>query len=319
MTGSLTVPPLPWAAFHLPPWVDALKYIDIAALGVVLLFIALVALMRTVLPKTGAIAWVTAKEAVFQPLFLILVLIGLFALFLFPYIPYNTLGDDIKLLIMEGLTLIRLLTIFLAVWIASSSIADELDGKTALMALSKPVGRPTFIAGKYLGVMLAVTALFLILGIFFLNTISYKVVYDAREMSKEVPSAIDCFEQVRKILPGLILAYFETCLFGAIAVAVSTRFSLLPNITISLTIYLLGHLISVIVQSSVGQFAPVAFVANLSSAVLPNLDPFSMETAIAMEKEITWSYVGACGLYMFLFCSFAFVVSLLLFEDRDLA
>ncbi len=308
-----------FAAIHLPPWVDALKYIDLWALVVVLAFIALVSSMRTFLPKIGAIAWITAKEAVYQPLFLVLILVGLFTLTIFPYIPYNTLGEDIKLLITQGLTVVKLLSVFMAVWTASSSISDEIDGKTALMALSKPVGRPTFIAGKYLGVMVAVTAMFLILGIYFLNTVSYKVVYDAREMSKDVPTAIECGNQVMQILPGLILFYFETCLLGAIAVAISTRLTLLPNLTISLTIYLLGHLIPIIVQSSVGQLAPVAFVANLSSAVLPNLDPFSMDTAVAMEKTLSLSYVLWCGVYMLAFGAFAFVISLLLFEDRDLA
>lgn len=307
-------------AFRLPAWVDALKYIDLAALGLLLFFGLFVLGMRQLFPKIGAIAWVTAKEAVFQPLFTILILIGLTALLIFPYIPYNTLGDDIKLVITQGLILIKLIAVFLAVWTASTSIADEIEGKTALMALSKPIGRVRFILGKYLGVMICVTALFLILGIFFLNTVSYKVVYDARESSKDIPTAIDCFNQVVGILPGLALAYLETCLLGAISIAISTRLSLLPNLTISLTIYLLGHLIPVIVQSAVGQFPMVAFVANLASAILPNLEHFSMETAIAMDKQLTWDYVAVSAfLYTLPFCLFALLLSLLLFEDRDLA
>jgi hypothetical protein len=95
--------------------------------------------------------------------------------------------------------------------------------------------------------------------------------------------------------------------------------ALLPNLTITLTIYLLGHIIPVIVQSSVGQLPPVVFVANLVSAFLPCLDHFSIETAVAMGRPLPWLYVVWAVVYAALYCVAALVVSLLLFEDRDLA
>jgi len=302
-----------------PSWIRALQWIDLGALGVVIVFCILVFLLRTLFPKVGAIAWVTTKEAVQQPLFLILTVLGLFALFIFLFLPYNTLGDDVVLVITQGLTLIKLMAVFLAVWTASTSIADEIEGKTALMILAKPVGRRSFIIGKYLGVMIAVTILFLILAIFFTNTVSYKLVYDARESAKEVPNAVECFNTIVGILPGLALAYLETMILAAVAVAISTRLSLLPNLTISFSIYVLGHLVPQIVQSSVGQLPMVAFVGELSCAVLPVLDFFSMETAIAMKQSLSWSYVFLAGLYAAIYCFVALMVSLLLFEERDLA
>ncbi|MCL2744649.1 MAG: ABC transporter permease subunit, partial [Planctomycetaceae bacterium] len=187
-------------AFAVPSWIQGLYYIDLGVAGAFILFGIVVFLIRNFLPKIGAVAWVTAKEALFQPLFLILTLIGIFALFIFLLIPYNTLGEDIKLVMTQGLTVVKLIAAFLAVWTAATTISDEIEGKTALMALSKPLSRRGFIIGKYLGVMIAVTLIFLILGAFFLNTISYKTVYDARESSKDVPTAIECAIAVYNIL-----------------------------------------------------------------------------------------------------------------------
>ena len=308
-----------FAALVIPTWIQGLKYIDLGAAVAFLLFGVAVFLIRNYLPKVGAVAWVTAKEALFQPLFVILALVGIFALFIFLLIPYNTLGEDIKLVITQGLTVVKLFSAFLAVWAASSTIADELDGKTALMALAKPLSRTKFIIGKYAGVMIAVTLLFLILGTFFLNTVSYKVVYDARESSKDVPTAIECAEAVYQILPGMVLAYLETVILAAIAIAISTRLPLLPNLTLVLMIYLLGNIAPVIVQASEGQNAMVVFAANVVSMVLPCLDHFNMETAVAMEKAVPWMYVGLAILYAVLYCGAMLIVSLLLFEDRDLA
>lgn len=302
-----------------PVWLMAARDINLVAAGVALAFLALVVLGRRFTPKIGAIAWVTAKEAMAQPLFIILLLLGLTALFLFPFIPYYTLGEDIRIVIMEGLTLVKLLAVFFAIWTASTSIADELDGKTALMVLSKPIGRRGFLVGKFCGVMVAVIVLFLILGVFFLNTVAFKVVHDARENAAAAATAAACLSEVIKTLPGLLLAFWETCILTAIAIAISTRLSLLPNLTISLTIYLLGHITPLMVQSSVGQLPMVAFMADLITAVLPVLDHFSMETSVAMNRQLPASYLIFGSLYAVLYCLVALVFSLLLFEDRDVA
>ena len=308
-----------FAAIVIPTWIQGLKYIDLGAALAFLLFGVAVLLIRNGLPKVGAVAWVTAKEALFQPLFIILALVGIFALFLFLLIPYNTLGEDIKLVITQGLVVVKLFAVFLAIWSASSTIADELDGKTALMALSKPLSRTKFIIGKYAGVMIAVTLLFLILGTFFANTVSYKVVYDARESSKDVPTAIECAKAVYMILPQLALAYLETVILAAVAIAISTRLPLLPNLTLTLLIYLLGNIVPVIVQSSVGQIPMVVFAANVAGMILPCLDHYNMETAVSMGAAVPWLYVACALLYAGLYCAAMLIISLLLFEDRDLA
>ena len=303
----------------IPTWIQGLYYVNIGIIVAFLLFGVAVFLIRAYLPKVGAVAWITAKEALFQPLFVILALVGVFTLFIFLLIPYNTLGEDIKLVITQGLTVVKLFAAFLAVWTASSTIADELEGKTALTALAKPLSRTKFIIGKYTGVMIAVTLLFLILGAFFLNTISYKLVYDARESSKDIPTMIDCARAVYAVLPQLVLAYLETVILAAIAIAISTRLPLLPNLSLVLMIYLLGNLVPVIVQSAVGEIAMVVFVANILSMVLPCLDHFNMDTAVAMEIVVPWTYVTRAFLYAALYCGAMLIVSLLLFEDRDLA
>jgi len=310
---------MPLFAAAIPNWIKAVTYVDLGGVGVFVIFGVLLWFFRNYVPKIGPIAWVTFKEAVTQPLFLILVLLGLFALFFFIYIPYHTLGEDIKLVITQGLTLIKLVAVFLAVWTASFSVAEELEGKTALMILAKPVSRRQFVLGKYFGVVLAVTLIFLILGFFFLNTVSYKVVFDARENAKDLPSVWECTRVVLKTLPSFALSFFETMILAAIAIAISTRLSLLPNLTICLAVYVIGHLAPMIVQSSVGQIALVSFVADLACAFLPVLEHFNMETNVAMDQPPTWWYVFCTAIYALMYCTLALVFGLFLFEDRDLA
>jgi ABC-type transport system involved in multi-copper enzyme maturation permease subunit len=276
-------------------------------------------LLRLAAPKVAAIAWTTSKEAMSQPLFYLLVTIGVFGLILFPFVPYNTLGEDIKMVKDEGLTLIMVLSIIMALWTASVSIADEIEGRTALTLLSKPVGRREFIVGKFLGILVPVAIMFLVLGALFLASVSYKVVYDAREGAQTDPTLAECQREMLQIAPGLLLAFMEAVVLTAISVAISTRLPMLANLVICAAIYVLGHLVPILANSAVGQIEFVRFVANLLAAILPVLDHFNISAGISTGQEVPGEYMAWAALYCLVYTSVAMMLALLLFEDRDLA
>ncbi len=139
---------------------------------------------RQAAPRVWALALSTAKNEMAQPLYLLLLAIGIFCVLFFGIYPFNTLGDDIRFLRDSGVTLIMFLGMVQAVWSAGTSVSDEIEGRTALTVLSKPVSRRSFILGKYAGIMLSVLVLFVIVSAVLLIVISYKPIYDARETSR---------------------------------------------------------------------------------------------------------------------------------------
>ncbi len=102
--------------------------------------------------------------------------------------PFHTFGEDIKLLKDCGIILILVVSIFQAVWSASTSVSEEIEGRTALTLLSKPIHRRSFIIGKILGIGWLIMFMFLVLGSIELFCVAFKPIYEARENSKEVPS-----------------------------------------------------------------------------------------------------------------------------------
>jgi hypothetical protein len=72
-------------------------------------------------------------------------------------------------------------------------------------------------------------------------------------------------------------------------------------------------------QSSVGHIELVGFIARLFSAVFPSLAYFSADTSITQGIPIPWDTLGWSALYCLLYCTFALLLALLLFEDRDMA
>lgn len=299
-------------------WVRPLWVVGVGAAAALGILLTVAFLLQLLAPKVAAIARTTAKEAMSQPLFFVLLAIGVFALLIFPFVPYNTFGEDIKMLKAEGLTLIKVLAIVLALWTASLSIAEEIEGRTALTVLSKPIGRRQLLIGKFLGILIPVIMIFIVLGSLFLCTVSFKLVYDSREDSQTEPPSSVCQEEMIQIAPGLGLALLEAVVMTSISVAISTRLPMLANLIICASIYVLGHLVPLL-ASSPDQNEIVRFVGQFFAAILPVLDHFSIETAISTGQSVPVNYLMWTALYAILYSAVALLVGLLMFEDRDLA
>jgi ABC-type transport system involved in multi-copper enzyme maturation permease subunit len=299
--------------------------VAVSMAGVFLIYL----LERAALPKLAAVSLSTAKSEIAQPLYAILVAAGIFLLIVFVFIPYNTFGDDIKQLKDSGLSLILVLCILQAVWAASTSVADEVEGKTALTVLSKPVSRRDFILGKFSGIAWSVGLMCVVFGLVLLITVAYKPIYDYREGGYEInhqqlnqdPTWHDCHREMVQVVPGLVLVYLETLVIGALSVAISTRLPSIANFIISFAVYVLGHLTPLLVQSQVvaEQLPPVVFFGRLIATVLPVLDHFNIQASVAAGVAVPLVYLAWSFLYCVLYSGVAMLLALTLFEDRDLA
>ena len=101
--------------------------------------------------KSLTIALATAKEAIRQPAFFVMACFAGGFLVVTIFVPYFTFGEDMKMYKDTGLTTISFFCMLLALLTASSTVADEIEGKTAITLLSKPINRRQFIVGKFLG------------------------------------------------------------------------------------------------------------------------------------------------------------------------
>jgi ABC-type transport system involved in multi-copper enzyme maturation permease subunit len=303
----------------LATWLKPLWLVAVGAVGVLAVLYVAYLLLRLAAPKVAAIARTTAKEGMTQPVFFVILALGAFAIVVFPFIPYNTFGEDVKMLKESGLTAIRVLAILLVLWTASVSIASEIEGRTALTLLSKPIGRRQLILGKFLGIIGPAAILFIVLGTLFLASVSYKVQYDARETCKPEPTWQQCRAEMVQVAPGLLLGFLETVILASIAVAISTRLPMIPNLVICSSIYVLGHLVPILAVSAVGKIEFVRLVANLLSAALPVLDNFNMEGSIATGRDVPLMYMLVSTVYAAVYSTAAMLLALLMFEDRDLA
>jgi ABC-type transport system involved in multi-copper enzyme maturation permease subunit len=275
--------------------------------------------------KTFSIALSTAKEAVRQPAFWVITALAAFWLLVSIVLPYFTFNEDIKMYKDTGLATVSLAALILSLLTASSTVAEEIEGKTAVTMLSKPINRRQFILGKYLGIELGVLAMFLILGSVFCFGVYYKTGYDLREASGVAEDLAKKGAHVVQVVPGLVLGFLEVSVLSAISVAISTRLPMLANIVVCSAIFLLGHLTPVLVEATGQQGANksnelIAFMAKFFEFLLPSLEFFNASPAISTGAVIPWAWyvlpaLGYCVLYSGAALLFAF----LLFENRDVA
>ncbi len=303
---------------HTAPEHPEVLTIPVTALSIVMIVLMYV-VQRSMMPKLAAIALSTAKSEIAEPLFLILMIVISVGLVISIYVPYNTFGEDIKMLKNIGLQFILISGIFVAVWAAAKSISEEIEGRTALTVLSKPIARRDFIIGKFLGISWSLALLFIVLGVVFLIVVAYKPVYDEYEGGGTVVEWQICHMEMIIIVPGLVLAFMEVVVMAALSVAFSTRMPMLANFLTCMMVYVLGHLTPLMVQSSLNQFEIVTFVARLIATIFPVLDHFNIQAAVAGGAAVPLAYLQWSLLYCGIYATIAMLLALVMFEDRDLA
>ncbi|MFN0056599.1 MAG: ABC transporter permease subunit [Planctomycetales bacterium] len=269
--------------------------------------------------RSGIIARAAAKEAIRQPIFALLLAVSILLLVLNTFIPFFSLGDDIKMLEICGLATMLICGMLLSIWTSSMSIADEIEGKTAMTLLSKPINRRQFIVGKFVGIQTAVLILLVPVTIIFCSLIFYKVFYDAKETANDAVNSTVALQEALRILPGAALCLMEIMVMSAISVAISTRMPMVVNMVTCLAIFVVGHLTPSLVGGNFGRLEPVMFMARVIATVLPAIENFNVETAIVTGALVPASYLGWTALYSAAYAAMAILLAFMMFEDRDLA
>ncbi len=121
----------------------------------------------------------TFLESIRQPIFVVLLMVGAMVLILNPAVAAYTMDDDNKLMIDMGLSTLFVIGVLLAAFTATGVVSTEVENRTVLTVVSKPVPRPLFVLGKYLGVGVALTLAFWVLGGLFLLSARHGVLQTA--------------------------------------------------------------------------------------------------------------------------------------------
>ena len=295
--------------------------------------------------RTFVILRHTFLEAIVQPIYPLLLALGGAILCIFALLPFFTLGEDTVMFKSVGLDVILLMVLIVTLFATSRSIFDEIEDRTMLTLMSKPVRRWEVLVGKYLGIIMSALLAIAVLGGILILCTWARLPGDnqLRTNSLDEYELKTIFQMrimhISGLLPSLLLMWLQISVLAAIGVALSTRFSLVVNLPIVIILYIAGNLTRFLFPLDTGPLAGrsalVKGFAYIISLVLPFLTTFDLRqktvystirlagTMYASDpRGVTlgeiWSYTAVSALYAAAYAAFALAVGMWLFQTREL-
>lgn len=176
-------------------------------------------------------------------------------------LPDVAAGAHGKITLDLGLAGIHLLGLIVTVFVGTSLINKEIEKRTVLVLIAKPVSRLEFIIGKHLGLS-AVLAVLMVL----LTTI-YVTVLIVNQTA---------FSWV-SILLAILFTFVEMALLTAVAMLFGVFTSSLLATLLTIAVYLVGHLSQdIIALGQLSENANFQRIANGMYLVLPDLERLNL-------------------------------------------
>lgn len=195
----------------------------------------------------------------------VLYLAGLFAILMMVAVlllPEISAGAEDKIILDVGLAAIDLLGLVVAVFVGTGLVNREIERRTALTLIAKPITRVEFIVGKHLGLS---SVLAVLVG---LTTASYVTVLKLNQI--QYPGGTIVIEALYTLL--------ELTLITAVAILFGVFTSSLIAILLTFATYLMGHFIQDLVSlSQLTENLSIRRLAQGIYLVLPDLSRLDLK------------------------------------------
>ena len=289
------------------------------------------------------------REAIVQPIYSLLIAIGAAILVVFAMLPFFTLGEDTTMFKSVGLDVILLMVLISTLFATSKSIYEEIEDRTMLTLMSKPVQKWEVLVGKYLGIILAAALAVALLGLVIILCTYWRIPSDylLRTTSldeREIQQIYDYrMMHVSGLVPSLFLMWLQIAVLAAIGVAISTRLSLVVNLPVVVLLYVAGNLTRFLFP--IFSDSPTAPLRDRSvvtkglawviSLLLPYLEVFDLRQLTVYRPLAMWTtsyyndpnavpigtvagYLVVATLYAVTYATFALSAGMWLFQTREL-
>jgi hypothetical protein len=253
-------------------------------------------------------------------------------IYLCRYFTLFTFGQEtgtLRELCIPSMTLWGLLVLIV---MAHHLLNQELDNKTALLILTKPIGRAQFLMGKFLGITLSITLGLAILTIMIILTIwgflSYRLLEGPLFKRVFLTEGISMAEylyiyffkpEVPIIIQGAFLSFLQIVLLTAIGVSLAAFFPTIIMVTLTTLVYILGNMASYM-KAGITKLGiePLTWVTYLIFYLLPNFAALNLQSTYAEGKSISLNYLLSCTLYGTMYIMVLFIIVNRLFKAKEI-
>lgn len=174
-----------------------------------------------------AIARVTFAESIRQPVVAVVAVAGLVILVMANPLTTFTMEDDQRMLIEVGVSTVFLGGLLLAALLATGVLTREIENRTVLTVVSKPVERPVLLGGKFLGVLGAILICYAFLCCVFMLVVRHGVMPTVATPYQAPVLVFGISAAIAALTFAIFTNFFYGWSFGATFVVVGTPLLLL--------------------------------------------------------------------------------------------
>lgn len=235
----------------------------------------------------------------------ILYFIGFFSLLLIlaqRILPEIAAGTHEKILLDVGIGAIAILSVIVAIFIGTALINKEIEKRTLLMLIPKPISRGEIVLGKHLGLTAVLAVMITIMMTIYLGTLS--------------------LSQIEYPLGALVTAgvylLLELSLIVAVAILFGVFTSSILATLLSFGVYLMGHFSEDLVE--LGKLSKSASVESLTTSlylVLPNLSRLDLKNEAVYGLLPSSTELFAHAVYGLLYTALLLVLSMMIFAQKE--
>jgi Cu-processing system permease protein len=235
----------------------------------------------------------------------VLYFLGLAALFLVVakrWLPEVAAGTETKMFIDLGLGVIAGFSAIAAIFIGTGLMNKEIEKRTVLMILSKPVSRAETIAGKHLGLWGVVGTIAIGMSII------YRVVLGGD--GSDFP--------LGNFFLVLVFLLLEIGVLAAAALMFGTFTNSLVAVILSLSIYLMGHSSQdLVVLGKLSQNPQLEAISKNIYLILPDLSRLNLRNEAVYGLLPSLSELLQNALYAFVYIILFLAIAILIFSRRQ--
>ncbi len=291
--------------------------------------------------KILIIAASTTRQTLRQPILFAIVGLSAMMIFVSKFFTLFTFGQQEQLNMMRemGLATITMSGLLYTVFASALAITEDLERKSALTVLCKPVHRYEFILGKFFGISFTIVCVYVVLTVTLLFTLwigQTQLVLKDDYLKAPGDLLSYCRFYAPPILKGVVLSYFEIILLNAISLALATRLPMLINLAVCSLVFIVGNLSNYLYTLLIRGFTndvekiasyswfqllseyPAIAVARIFYVIIPNLESFNISSAVAYGIYVSPKYIMLTVSYGLVYTTIALLTALVSFEHLEL-
>ena len=212
-------------------------------------------------------------------------------------------AEQVRISMNLGLTAIHLGTVILSVFVGSTLVRKEIDKKTIMTILARPISRGQFILGKALGLSLVNAVVMAGLSIVLAAVLHF--------LGAEL-NLVFVLALIGILLEGMLLLGI-TLFFSSFSTSIMV-------VTFTMGIFLIGHwLESMRCFAEKSESADFIAFQGVISRVFPDLEVFNWRAHAVYSDVVSASEAGFAGLYAIGWFSLMIVLTSLVLRKKDFA